>query len=508
MAYARLQLRGDTAANWAAANPVLADREIAVETDTRQFKMGDGVTAWTALGYGGVVGPTGDVTPEAIAARDAAQEAASNAQEDALAAALSASAADGAAQARVQELRDDLGDPTGGAGLVAFLASDAGAVNRDLRGKVSEVISPGDYSGTVTPILSVRYDAAQPTTMGLVLGMQHYSAREIGSGSVLIGGKEAPTNNRLPGTRELRGIIGGYDNEITSDGASGGLACGIVFSHHSEIQGPATHATIVGGSYLKILDGDYNTISGGTLNTINTPGGSRCTIAGGSDNSISGAVSRATIGGGGGNSVTGSQATVSGGFQNTASGQQAAVIGGTGNVASGVGASVLGGANSTASGNYSAALGVWASAANYGEYAQSSGRFAAAGDAQTSVLTLRRTSINTVPVAMRPDGGSTFLVVPDNTTWAFSALVVARRTDAAGESAAYRVEGVVSRDAGAGTIAFIGTPAVTPIGEADAAWSVTVTVNTTQGALEINGVGAADKNIRWVARLEISQVKS
>lgn len=343
---------------------------------------------------------------------------------------------------------------------------------------------------------------------GIIVGDQTYAAETIGAGSVLVGG--GTQINRLPGTRELRAIIGGYDNEVGSGSAgnNGGLACVIFGSHHSEIQGPATHATIVGGSYLEILDGDYNTISGGTLNTINTPGGSRCTIAGGSDNSISGAVSRVTIGGGGGNSATGSQATVSGGYQNTASGQQSSVIGGTGNVASGIGASVLGGANSTASGSYSAAQGVWASASNYGEYAQASGRFAAAGDAQTSVLTLRRTSINTVPVSLRPDGGTTFLVVPDNTTWAFSALVVARRTDAAGESAAYRVEGVVSRDAGAGTIAFIGTPTVTTIAEADAAWDVTVTVNTTQGALEINGVGAAAKNIRWVARMEVAQVKS
>lgn len=59
MAFARLQLRGDTAANWAAADPVLAGREMALETDTDKFKIGDGVTAWTLLPYGGVVGPEG-----------------------------------------------------------------------------------------------------------------------------------------------------------------------------------------------------------------------------------------------------------------------------------------------------------------------------------------------------------------------------------------------------------------------------------------------------------------
>ena len=64
MGYAQLQLRGDTSANWTAANPVLADREMAIETDTRQFKIGDGVTSWNDLPYGGLEGPEGDIGPE------------------------------------------------------------------------------------------------------------------------------------------------------------------------------------------------------------------------------------------------------------------------------------------------------------------------------------------------------------------------------------------------------------------------------------------------------------
>jgi len=55
----QIQLRNDTAANWASANPTLAVGEIGVETDTDQFKIGDGTTAWTSLSYGGVQGPAG-----------------------------------------------------------------------------------------------------------------------------------------------------------------------------------------------------------------------------------------------------------------------------------------------------------------------------------------------------------------------------------------------------------------------------------------------------------------
>jgi hypothetical protein len=43
------QFRG-TAAAWASANPVLDDGELGFETDTKILKIGDGVTAWNALG--------------------------------------------------------------------------------------------------------------------------------------------------------------------------------------------------------------------------------------------------------------------------------------------------------------------------------------------------------------------------------------------------------------------------------------------------------------------------
>ena len=59
MAVVRIQLRRDTAANWTSSNPVLGAGELGVETDTDQFKIGDGATAWSSLGYGGLQGPAG-----------------------------------------------------------------------------------------------------------------------------------------------------------------------------------------------------------------------------------------------------------------------------------------------------------------------------------------------------------------------------------------------------------------------------------------------------------------
>ena len=53
-----IQLRGGTAAAWTTANPILAQKEMGIETDTNKIKLGDGTTAWTSLAYF----ETGEVT--------------------------------------------------------------------------------------------------------------------------------------------------------------------------------------------------------------------------------------------------------------------------------------------------------------------------------------------------------------------------------------------------------------------------------------------------------------
>jgi hypothetical protein len=55
----QIQFRRGTASAWTSANPTLAEGEMGIETDTDQFKIGDGLTVWTSLGYGGIAGVTG-----------------------------------------------------------------------------------------------------------------------------------------------------------------------------------------------------------------------------------------------------------------------------------------------------------------------------------------------------------------------------------------------------------------------------------------------------------------
>jgi hypothetical protein len=49
----RIQLRRDTATNWASENPVLLEGELGIELDSNRnrIKIGDGSTAWNSLPY-------------------------------------------------------------------------------------------------------------------------------------------------------------------------------------------------------------------------------------------------------------------------------------------------------------------------------------------------------------------------------------------------------------------------------------------------------------------------
>lgn len=47
----RIQLRNDLATNWTTKNPILAQGEIGIESDSRKLKIGDGITTWNHLIY-------------------------------------------------------------------------------------------------------------------------------------------------------------------------------------------------------------------------------------------------------------------------------------------------------------------------------------------------------------------------------------------------------------------------------------------------------------------------
>ena len=95
----------------------------------------------------------------------------------------------------------------------------------------------------------------------------------------------------------------------------------------------------------------------------------------------------------------------------------------------------------------------------------------------------------------------TGLTVPNDTTWMFTSYIVARRTDADNESAAYWVQGCV--DNNAGTVALVGAVQVTAV-EDTVAWNATAVA--LGGRLQLRVTGEAAKTIYWNAVTHIVQV--
>jgi hypothetical protein len=284
-----------------------------------------------------------------------------------------------------------------------------------------------------------------------------------------VGGGEAGAalgaNNTASGNNSV--VVGGVNN----------LASGI----GSFIGGGGYDGGGTGGN---TASGNASTIGGGMINTVLSQYG---TIAGGRNNSTA-AAGGATVGGGIFNSATAAFAVVAGGDNNSASGQESFVGGGALNQATGAHSFVAGG--------------VYGVASHESEFAHASGRFAAAGDAQTSVLVARNETTTAAASELFLDGIGSRATIPTSTTWSFRALVTGKT--AAGASAGYQIVGLIENIGG--TTAFVGVPIVTVLGEDAAAWDCVATADNANDALAVTVTGAAATTIRWVARIDLTQV--
>jgi hypothetical protein len=96
------------------------------------------------------------------------------------------------------------------------------------------------------------------------------------------------------------------------------------------------------------------------------------------------------------------------------------------------------------------------------------------------------------------------IAVGANTTINYSVQVVARRTDATGESAAWELKAV--GDSYSGTVADVGNVYEVVVARDDTNWQVDARADNTNNAIGIFVTGAAGKTIRWVAEIETSEI--
>ena len=135
---------------------------------------------------------------------------------------------------------------------------------------------------------------------------------------------------------------------------------------------------------------------------------------------------------------------------------------------------------------------------------------AGAVEYQASFAALKAATTDATQTTMTASIYSTKPVIPADTTWAFSALIVARSDEADGnEQAAWEIKGLLGRDE-ANSTALVGTPVVVQLAASTNAiadgWAVVAEADDTNEALALKVTGFAATNIRWVAKVDISQV--
>lgn len=173
---------------------------------------------------------------------------------------------------------------------------------------------------------------------------------------------------------------------------------------------------------------------------------------------------------------------VVGGNQNTAGSQYSAVLGGYGGRPNSVGKVLFPGALPESYGTGAAAFGLL----NIGKPTT---------NATATVLTANASSAT--------DGNQ--VILPNNSAYAFTGIVVARQSAAGGTaSAAWKVEGLIRREGSAGTTTLVAST-VTAISNVPG-WTLALSADTTNGGLAVTATGAAATNIRWVATIQTSEV--
>lgn len=152
------------------------------------------------------------------------------------------------------------------------------------------------------------------------------------------------------------------------------------------------------------------------------------------------------------------------------------------------------------------ALGKDAEVVHTGALGFGGGMLTGIGDAQAISMILRTTTSGIVAKVLKLSD-NTLPVLPQYSVWAFSILLVSRRTDNNGEGAANCYMGAIRRDEAVGTTALIGAVA-TIMSVSDVGIGAVVVADAVNGALELSVLGQVGKTINYVARLEITQTRT
>ena len=147
-----------------------------------------------------------------------------------------------------------------------------------------------------------------------------------------------------------------------------------------------------------------------------------------------------------------------------------------------------------------------------GTFKFSGGMHSAAGDAQVGIYPVLCETTDATATTFVTYHSNTItpqtdnqIVLPNNSAYAFSGTIVARQKASEGTAcAAWKIEGLIRREGSAGTTVLVNSAKT--ILDNTPSWDVTLSADTTNGCLKIQGTGAASTNIRWSSTITSSEL--
>ena len=280
--------------------------------------------------------------------------------------------------------------------------------------------------------------------------------------------------NNNSATNVSSAVVGGSNNTATNDSSS-------------VIGGNANNATaqnsFVGGGQSGNASNTSAAVVGGSSNTS---AGDSCVVLGGTNNQAVSSGSWSLIAAGTNNYISANSCGILAGQSNTTSGDMSVVSGGR----QGTTRSIIGYTVSPASSIPISNI---------------------SGVNQTALLVLARQTTDATATVIRSNGaaaGTTNQVIlPNNSAYTFQGTCIANVTGGSTTSG-WKFEGVIKRGANAASTTLVAavTPTVIAQDALATTWVLAITADTTNGGIKVEVTGAAATTIRWVSKIETTEV--
>jgi hypothetical protein len=271
-----------------------------------------------------------------------------------------------------------------------------------------------------------------------------------------------------------------------------------------------TNSVVLSGELNRVQNSYAAVVSGFS----NGASGQFSIVAGGSGNNAIN--SHTSVLGGSNSTANGSNSVVVGGSGNTAQSQFATVCGGQNNNAGNTNAIVLGGINNSASGGSSVCVaGQQGTSRNVSGYTI----FPASeipienkqGVQQAGLLILGRQTTDATATRLTSNAFTAStqnqVILPNNSAYYVKGSIIATVTGG-GNTKSWDFIATIKRGANAAATSIVGAVTLN-VQAADAGastWIVAITADTTNGGLAVTVTGEAATTIRWVAKLESTEV--